>query len=62
MQALGRRMTEALVLLAVGLLCYFAFGDVDLGFAELDKAGIVLMVIGGAELVWALGRQAFDRA
>ncbi|SDK74325.1 hypothetical protein [Streptomyces indicus] len=61
-QSLTRRVTEALVIIVLGLVCYFGFGDTDLGFTELDKAGLVLMVVGGAELVWYVGRAALSRA
>ncbi|OLF15206.1 hypothetical protein BU204_23390 [Actinophytocola xanthii] len=57
-------MTEPLigaVLLVVGLVLYLTTGDVHTPVVTLTKVGLVLMVVGGAEIVVALARLVFGR-
>ncbi|WP_198942972.1 DUF5708 family protein [Actinophytocola xanthii] len=49
------------VLLVVGLVLYLTTGDVHTPVVTLTKVGLVLMVVGGAEIVVALARLVFGR-
>ncbi|MFV0133606.1 DUF5708 family protein [Streptomyces sp. HMX87] len=51
-----RNLVEGAATPAVGLVLWLTTGDVDVPVVTLTKVGLVLMCLGGAQLVWGLYR------
>ncbi|GAB2726424.1 DUF5708 family protein [Streptomyces bullii] len=52
----ARHLGEGSATLAIGLVVWLFAGDVEVPAVSLAKAGIVMMCVGGAQVLWGLYR------